>query len=320
MKTVLITSLGSNTSISVIKALRFNNDETIKIIGTDSNDATFCAGASMVNVFYQTPNVVAKPEEYENNLIEIINKEHVDCVIPIHDSEIDQCAKLKNKFFDLTFWAVNKPDIISLCSDKQKINDFLSNNSIHVPKQFSSLNNLTGSDLPLIVKPNKGVSSVGISIINNNDELQALKNKIDNTYLIQQFVKGKEYTIDCYSSYKTGDFIGACVRERIETKAGISTKGMVVDFPELTNICEKIHKMLNYKGASNIQFIVQNNVPYFIEINPRFSGAGILSYKANFNSPLFTLLESTNERIPSKNDINIKVGLKMTRYWQEVFS
>ena len=100
----------------------------------------------------------------------------------------------------------------------------------------------------------------------------------------------------------------------------MSTKGKTVKYALLENICAKIHQLLHYKGASNIQFIVENGVPYFIEINPRFSGAGVLSYYSNFNSPLFTVLESVQS--PLFNDIKkipIKQGVFMTRYWSENF-
>ena len=106
----------------------------------------------------------------------------------------------------------------------------------------------------------------------------------------------------------------------IETKEGISTKGVTVDFPLLEEIAAKIHKGLQYKGASNIQFIVENGIPYFIEMNPRFSGAGILSYHAGLNSPLFTAYESVQSPLFNEaKNTEVKKGVFMTRYWNENF-
>ena len=136
---------------------------------------------------------------------------------------------------------------------------------------------------------------------------------------MKKLVTGDEYTVDCYTAYNE-DYFNCCIRKRIETKEGISTKGQTIDFPLLEKLSAQIHNHLQFKGASNIQFIVENDIPYFIEINPRFSGAGILSYHANLNSPLFTVLEAVQS--PLFNDLKIvpvKNGVFMTRYWNENF-
>lgn len=310
MINVLVTSLGSNTAIGVIKALR--NTEGIVITGTDSFTAQMCAGSSLANFFYQVP--LALDDNYEAELIRIIKQKAIQCVIPIHDVEVKKIAELAIKFPDLTFWAVNNPDIISKCNDKKAINSFLAQHDIVVPEMYPTVESIK---FPTLYKPNEGVSSKGIQIITNVAELNS--NLDLNNGFLQRMVKGVEYTVDCYSSYHD-DFFNCCVRKRIETKEGISTKGETVSFPELASLSKNIHLLLNYKGASNIQFIIEDGVPYFIEINPRFSGAGILSYHAGLNSPLFTVLEAIKS--PGFNEVKnkpVKTNVFMTRYWNEKF-
>ena len=132
-------------------------------------------------------------------------------------------------------------------------------------------------------------------------------------------IRGVEYTVDCYTAY-TENYFNCCVRKRIEIKEGISTKGQIVEYEMLEKVSANIHQLLNYKGASNIQFIVENEVPYFIEINPRFSGGGILSYYAHLNSPLFTALEAVGSPLFNEyKNITVQKGIFMTRYWNENF-
>lgn len=91
-------------------------------------------------------------------------------------------------------------------------------------------------------------------------------------------------------------------------------------YPLLEELAAKIHRILSFKGASNIQFMVENDEPYFIEINPRFSGGGILSYHAGLNSPLFTTLESIQSPLFDElKNRPIRKGVYMTRYWEEDF-
>jgi carbamoyl-phosphate synthase large subunit len=310
MINVLVTSVGSNTAIGVIKALRTNTG--ISITGTDIFPAHLSAGSSHTDYFYEVPPAMA--DEYESALIKIIAERTIQCVIPIHDVEVKKIAALAFKYPALTGWAVNTTDIIALCNNKKKINTYLSEHKIPVPEMYDSVTEIS---YPALYKPNEGVSSKGIQFINNADESN-LPFDLSNGFL-QKLVAGVEYTVDCYSAYNE-DYFNCCVRKRIETKEGISTKGVTVDFPLLAEISRKIHQVLNYKGASNIQFIVENDKAYFIEINPRFSGAGILSYHANLNSPLFTVLELIKSQFFNEiKNIPVKTGIFMTRYWSENF-
>lgn len=310
MINVLVTSLGSNTAIGVIKALRKYPD--ISITGTDSFPAHLSAGSPLADHFFTVPLALA--DGYESRLIEIIKKKQIDCVIPIHDIEVQKVASLALKYPNLTFWAVNKPELIDRCNNKKSINSFLLSHGFAVPAMYQSVKE---ASLPLIYKPNEGVSSKGLQVISDVKELSKPFD-LDNGFL-QHLVNGEEFTVDCYSAYRE-DLFRCCVRKRIETKEGISTKGVTVDYPLVARLSEQIHSLLQFKGASNIQFIVENDIAWFIEINPRFSGGGILSYQANLNSPLFTVLESVQSTY--FNDIKelpVKNNLFMTRYWNENF-
>ena len=312
MINVLITSMGSNTSIGVAKALRLDKDVPVTLIGTDTFPANLSAGSSFVDLFFQVPysNAIG----YQQALLDIIEKHKIHCVIPIHDLEIAKIAEIASQFSDKTFWAVNHSAIIELCNDKKAINKLLQQHQVAVPLMFEPSEDII---YPAIYKPIHGVSSRGIKMISNAKA--AIESLDMQNGFLQQFVTGKEYTVDCYSSYQD-DFFNCCVRERLETKDGISTKGMTVMYDQLDGICRKIHSLLNFKGASNIQFIVQDNIPYFIEINPRFSGAGILSYHAGFNSPLFTVLESIRSPLFKKiREMRVRTAVIMTRYWNENF-
>ncbi len=315
---VLVTSVGAATSIGVLKALRLSQNREFFFVGTDSNQKEFSCGSAFVDFFYTTTNVKLSLESYENELLQIISQHKIQCVIPIHDLEIEAISKICEEYPNITFWAVNSSRIVELCNDKQEINKYVENLGVKIPKMFSRFEKI--DSFPVILKPNRGVSSRDMFVANNFAEYQFYAQLVKNEdYITQQFVQGEEFTIDCYSSYRTAKFYGGVVRKRIETKAGISTKAEIVNFPLLLELSENILNKMNFRGASNLQFIVSDNVPYFIEINPRFSGAGILSYQANFNSPLFTILEANNETIPAFDELKIKHHLKMTRYWNEVF-
>lgn len=308
---VLITSVGSNTAIGVIKALRKESKDII-IYGTDTNCAEMCVGSSLVDHFYKVPNALSA--NYIKVLYKFLVQEEINCVIPIHDIEIEEISK--NKYvFDHIFIAANSYDVVKLCNEKKRINEFLSQKGVLVPKTYSTFDVI--NSYPLIYKPNQGVSSRGIKIINNKDDWKGLD--LENG-IIQDYVKGVEVTVDCYSAYHSSLF-KCCIRERIEVKDGISTKAKIIENKEIEDLCFKIHRLLNYKGVSNIQFIISNDKPFFIEINPRFAGAGILTYITSFNFPYWTFLESNKLHLSSQVSIpdKPKIGQIMLRHWQEIF-
>lgn len=311
---VLITSVGSNTSISVVKALRKLNNEVF-IVGTDSNPRHLCAGSEWVDKFFTLPTVRKKPD-YLEALERIVKKEPINCLIPIHDLEIEVVSEVLDKLNQHCFVATNISSIILLCNDKGATNRIAVEAGLQVPGSFSENNTFA---FPLIAKPLKGVSSRGLILITNESDLNSFtKQHQQEEYIVQEFIKGEEYTIDTYSDYK-GNFYGGMVRRRIETKAGISTKGVTIDDHLLIPLCKKFLELIEYKGAANLQFIVRDGIAYFIEINPRFSAGGILSYEAGFNSPGFTILEASQEKLPPFESLNLKYNLYMTRYWQEKF-
>ncbi len=318
---ILITSVGSNTSISVIKALRSQNELDLVIYGTDLNVAAYCAGASIVDFFFQLPSSNLEIE-YESQLISLINFYKIEFIIPIHDNEIILVSKLKSKYPNLLNWCVNNEHIINLCNNKFFTNEFAEKNNIITPQIFNynAISNETFNSNEIIAKPHNGVSGKGIFDLKNFLDFQHISNNIDvSNYLFQKKIYGTEYTVDCFSK-NNGIFYGGVVRERIETKSGIAVKSKVVKFPELLNICKHFLDNIKYKGASNLQFIVNQNDIYFIEINPRFSGAGILSYKAGFISPILTIMEILKLQLPLFETLQINFGLIMNRYWEETYS
>jgi carbamoyl-phosphate synthase large subunit len=135
--------------------------------------------------------------------------------------------------------------------------------------------------------------------------------------LIQSLVTGQEYTVDLLCDFQ-GKVVNGVVRQRIETKSGVSYKGATVAPGTILQDAVQIAEKLPIVGPANLQCIVQHDKNYFIDINPRFSGALVLSIAAGFNSPLelvrLSLGQETRQQIG-----HYQVGVRMFRYWEEVF-
>ena len=154
------------------------------------------------------------------------------------------------------------------------------------------LKNLT---LPVFVKPNNGGSSIGMSKVNVADELQAALDKAfkeDNQVLVEEFIKGREFTIGIFKS--KGEVIALPMTEVIAKNEFFDFQAKYEGASEEitpanvdTSVTEKIsteakkaYAVFNCKGVVRIDFIYQEltGTPYMLEINtvPGQSAASIV--------------------------------------------
>lgn len=316
---VLITGVGSTTALSVIKGLRKQKEFKVFIIGTDINKKDDIAGSYFCDKFFKVPLAIEE-EKYVDTLIDIINLEAIDLLIPIVDIELEVIARNKDIFEKSTFLLLSSYNTIMTCNDKIRTFEFFNKIGISTMKtilindyrKIKDIITYSGIKYPIIVKPRKGVSSRDVYKIHSEEELFFVKRVKDP--VVQEMGFGQEYTIDVFCDGEK--LISAVPRKRVETRAGISYKGQTEKDINLINYAKKIAEALKIKGPANIQCFKDSDEIKFIEINPRFSGSLPLTIEAGVNTPLFALKIAAGGKLDPINDFKI---VKMCRYWEEVF-
>lgn len=136
--------------------------------------------------------------------------------------------------------------------------------------------------LPCFVKPNNGGSSFGVSKVKAADELRPAIEKAlaqDHEAIIERFVNGTEVTCGVYLSkgritalpateiVSENEFFDYQAKyegkSREITPARISLEMM--DRIQETTV--KVFRRLGLKGMARIDYIIQDDVPYLIEVN-----------------------------------------------------
>lgn len=140
-------------------------------------------------------------------------------------------------------------------------------------------------DLPLFVKPNNGGSSIGMSKVKTAEELpEALEKafKEDTQVLVEEFIKGREFTIGVYHGKEGVKVLPATEivtsKEFFDFEAkytsGVTeeiTPGRMSD--EEKNRVERVvleaYKKLNCRGVVRIDYILEEGTGkfFFIEVN-----------------------------------------------------
>ncbi len=134
---------------------------------------------------------------------------------------------------------------------------------------------------------------------------------------MQTRVVGREFTVDLLTD-RDGALVGAVPRWRVETKAGISTKGMTFADNAVVSIAARALRAVGLCGAANLQgFVGEDGNVSVIEINPRFSGGLSLSLAAGADLVAEYLLLAQGQP-PSRERLQFRSGVTMTRHFQEV--
>lgn len=264
---ILITSVGTATSVNLIKHFNKSLVNDCYIVGTDTNEKGYTAGSILVDKFYQVSN--AKKESFFNEIINIVNNENIDLLIPVNDIEVECISKNRN----ILPCKCVTPDInnILIMKDKYLCSNEMDSLSIAIPE---ILNYKDRYNFKTILRERIGVGSKGIKIMDSDEVIPKFN---EDYYFLQRYIEGEEYTIDVLSDLRCNP-IYAIPRKRLEVKSGISTKMELINDKELINCAIKIIKHFQVPGFSNIQFIKDEQGQYwFLEINYRFSGGGSAS-------------------------------------------
>lgn len=301
---ILLTTVGCSGKVSLIKEF-INNG--IEVIGVDSDPLS--AGFEFCSQSFPIPS--ASEPRFIESILQICKLTEPDAIISSIEEEIKLLVGHK-ELFDKIGVLILAPseETVEICCDKAKTYSFFKKIGAPVPKIYSCDCEIK---FPMIIKPKHGRGGSGIHVVNNFNELKMF---YSDDCIKQEFVRGKEYTIDILSDLE-GNPISIVPRLRLQTESGISTKGKTVDNQKIISYCEKIVKELKLVGASCIQCIENETGPKFTEINLRFGGGSILGIKADpiMIPNLIKIIKG--EKVERVKDF--KIGLTMSRYYNEVF-
>ncbi|CAI2621733.1 carbamoyl-phosphate synthase large subunit [Apilactobacillus apinorum] len=136
---------------------------------------------------------------------------------------------------------------------------------------------------PVMIRPSYVLGGKAMEIVHDDEELHRYMTKAvhasnDHPVLIDQYLLGSEAEVDVVSDGETVVIPG--ILEHIE-RAGIHSGDSMGVYPpqimsdkvqkQIETAAIELAKTLNTKGLMNVQFVIQNETAYVIEVNPRAS-------------------------------------------------
>ena len=205
----------------------------------------------------------------------------------------------------------------TICYDKELTKLIVSNNGIDVTPYIviHNINDIDNMDIeyPVIIKPSRCGSSIGIFKCNNYDELKNnLKEsfKYDNKVLIEKFINAREF--ECGVLNGTPSIAGEILPHNefydFDSKYSLDSKEIIpanIDEDlknKIMNTSKKIFEILNLKNIARIDYLYEkdNNILYFSEVNTMPGFTDISMYPKLFNYMGITNKELVDKLIIGK--------------------
>jgi carbamoyl-phosphate synthase large subunit len=133
----------------------------------------------------------------------------------------------------------------------------------------------------------------------------------------QELLEGVEYTVDVLCD-RDAKPVYIVPRRRIGVRDGKSTGGIVEANESITRWIRTVCGRLPFVGPVNFQcFVSPDGAVRFVEINPRIAGGMALGFAATENWIGAILRNIVQGELLTP--VPIRFGLKMRRYYAEVF-
>lgn len=340
--TALLTGAGAPGTPGVLTCLRGAPQE-LRLIGVDM-DAN-APSRKDFDAFYTVP--AAKEENFISSVMEIALKENVDIIIPCVTRELAKFANARELFQEKGICvATMDPQTIEVANNKGKLltamkeaglptaDFYLANTIEEVEAAFQKLGypqkavcvkavEGNGSRAVRLVDANISMSNLFFNekpngmYISKHDLMLLLKEKsvFPKELMLMQALPGEEYSVDLIT--ENGETLVAVCRKGMQVVSSNQTMSVVVDEPEIIEHCKKVVALLKLSG--NIGFDLkcdENGTAFVLEINPRFTGGIVTCLAANANMPWLGICSWLKMPVEQPQ---LRVGVKMQRYWNERF-
>jgi carbamoyl-phosphate synthase large subunit len=311
--TVLVSAAGSTHGVNVINALRSQRQYDVKIIGIDSD--VYAAGLYLADHYEIVPNV-SEPS-FKDCISEICEKYNINVAIPTHSAELPFYSSNRKYLEEIGVgMLVASLKSLGICDDKMKLANFFCELGVNYPKGYepSNINTIPETHFPLFIKSRFGSGSSHAHKINSPYELNFYIREVPSP-IIQEYIEGTEYTINVISDGE-GQVVGALPIKRLKVKMGLSVVAETELNFGLIQETERIVQALGLVGPSNVQAILKDKEPMFIEVNPRFAAGSLpLAVAAGLNIPLIILQIILGDPV---SEPRLDHGKTLIRYWDSI--
>lgn len=306
---VLVPGAAGPAGINTIKSLRMG-DYKGTIIATDSSE--LAAGFFLASDYSVLPEVRYR-QQYADRLLELVSRKKVQVLMPSSGYDVYSFSELSQQLEEIgARTVVSERKSLEICRDKLlTYNHLVGTFKGALPFTTTNPDRIPG--FPVIAKPRFGKGSKDVIRVDDESDLQYVVSKYPDM-IFQDLLPGEEHTVDVLSDLEKEPIL-AVPRVRMQTKAGISTRGRIVRDEKLESLCKRIAGLIGITGPSCIQVKVSSDgLPKLVEVNPRLGGGTIFTTLAGANFPklILDMIEGREIEKPKISEVTV------VRYFNEI--
>ncbi len=310
---ILVTGAGAVLGQAVIKSIKASNLK-VSIVAVDPSP--LAVGLYWADKHYLVP--MANDPEYINKIFEIFEIEKPNAVLIGTDVELfifsEYRDRIEKKYGIKVL--VSPQNVIEIADDKWLTYIFLKDNGLDYPESClpgDEISLIEKIGFPLIVKPRVGARSVGVSKVDNVQELNEALAKVENP-IIQECVgtEDNEYTAGVVVFDNQAK---ASIVMKRDLRDGNTFRAYAQPYSDFNRYIEKVAEKLNVYGPVNLQFRVSEGKVKIFEINGRFSGTTYFRALSNVNEVEMCLEYLLENKEISQPEIK---PVRILRYYDEI--
>ncbi len=166
----------------------------------------------------------------------------------------------------------NPPERAAQVSDKLWLARWLEGRGFPFIKTQASAE---GIDFPAVIKPRKGAGGVGCRLVSSRADLG-----LEEGLIIQEWIEGRPGSVSVIGNGREAravatneQIIGAAFAGAKDFRYSGNITPLEPDCPELAEMAEEIISELRLVGSNGVDFLLTENGPVVVEVNPRFQGS-----------------------------------------------
>lgn len=273
MQNVLILSAGVTTVWHLVRVAQQYFADEVQLHLCDINPRELVPAAALVPDYHRVPPLAAPG--YKDAICKILQEDHIGTILPL----IDQ---------DLFLWAQDAPELaalgvrstapplrtLQLLSDKEQLFRFLQAHQLPTPALVRPEER--EPQRQYIVKKKVGCGSQGLRFVSGSQPLT-----LSGEELLQERCDGDDTEITAEVFHGQGKVRVFC-RQRVATKAGVCTKMIPRQIPEIEQYIAKLVQLLPCPTAFCAQFMQHRGRWNLIDCNLRLGAGTALATAAGF--------------------------------------
>ena len=281
---VLVTNAKNRIAYNILRSLA---SEERRVLCADFVPRSMSFYSRYASGYFIYPSPFSAQREFINCLIAKIKDLKIDVLVPVFE-ELYLVAKHKNELSKYVKMALPDYSQILTAHNKDKWVSIAQDLNIPVPKTILITRYIADPGLieeltfPVLIKPKQGGGGWGIMLVNSASELRdylsagAPEGQPWERFIVQQMIEGE--TICVAMVFSQGQLRGKVAYQQIREYpafGGQATCRISISNKTAEDNFQRLLEHLEWHGICQADFVVNKTtqVPYLIDINPRFWGS-----------------------------------------------